>query len=634
MKRILLISLLFAGSITGVFAKDVPAYAAHLIPAEVRKGAHAVVRSEVMETRLLGIDRYSVTTQVVVTILDKEGEDLASVDVPYDQLSKVQYVKGWLYDAQGKELKKLKRGDIQDGSYYSSVNFMADNRYKAAELTHHSFPYTVVWEYAQESENTLFYPGWTPNGREKLGVENSRFEVIFPPALKPRYRQQLLPEPELLLTEEGYQKFSWSVSQLPPVEVEPQAVAEEIIPYVQLAPTRFRVEDYEGNMESWQYLGDFMHALNKGRADLDPEEEEAFFKAVSSATTNKEKVAAAYHYMQSQTRYVSIQLGIGGWQPFPASFVKEKGYGDCKALTNYMQNLLQLIDIPSYYTVIRAGEDEVNYFPEDFVMSTFNHVILCVPNEGDTLWLECTSQTAPFNYLGKFTANRKALLISPEGGKVVNTPHYPAEENREITQYVIDLRNPNVPVVAKREYQGLLYDNLHDVMRASRQQQESWVRDNAGLAALSERSFSMEGNTTTKPTGKLEVKGFLMKKPVKSGKRLFVPLSQGEIPVAVPTPVKKRKTAFEQAFGETHTQTVSYNVPEGSTAEYLPEPVQLNTPFGSFYTEIGLEDNTLTCSYTLSIKEGQFAAGEYANWVNFMQEVKQSLQAKAVVIVP
>ena len=64
--------------------------------------------------------------------------------------------------------------------------------------------------------------------------------------------------------------------------------------------------------------------------------------------------------------------------PFPATFVDEKKYGDCKALSNYMRALLKAVDIPSYYALIRAGENE-EPADFDFPHNNFNHAILCVP---------------------------------------------------------------------------------------------------------------------------------------------------------------------------------------------------------------------------------------------------------------
>ena len=67
--------------------------------------------------------------------------------------------------------------------------------------------------------------------------------------------------------------------------------------------------------------------------------------------------------MQNNTRYISIQLGIGGWRPFEAAYVASKGYGDCKALSNYMYSLLKEAGILSYYTLVKAGagEEDINY---------------------------------------------------------------------------------------------------------------------------------------------------------------------------------------------------------------------------------------------------------------------------------
>ena len=162
---------------------------------------------------------------------------------------------------------------------------------------------------------------------------------------------------------------------------------------------------------------------------LSPERTAEIRKMTDTIKTDKDKARFLYNYMQKSMRYVSIQLGIGGYQPFPASFVDQKKYGDCKALSNYMKALLQAVNIKSYYAIIKAGSNE-NEADINFPVNSFNHAILCIPFKNDTTWLECTSNTQPFGELGSFTENRNALLITEDGGKLVNTPKSTMTENQ------------------------------------------------------------------------------------------------------------------------------------------------------------------------------------------------------------
>ena len=49
----------------------------------------------------------------VVTILDENGLDNASMTIFYDKLSKINDFEGVLYDAKGERVKKLKNDDIK-----------------------------------------------------------------------------------------------------------------------------------------------------------------------------------------------------------------------------------------------------------------------------------------------------------------------------------------------------------------------------------------------------------------------------------------------------------------------------------------------------------------------------------------
>src|SRR5213076_654770 len=110
----------------------------------------------------------------------------------------------------------------------------------------------------------------------------------------------------------------------------------------------------QGNLSSWKSLGEWLNGLYNGQDEL-PEERKAFqANLVKDAPGDREKVRLIYKYMQENFRYVSIQLGIGGLKPFPATFTDQKKYGDCKGLSNYMKASLKAVGIKSYVAIINS----------------------------------------------------------------------------------------------------------------------------------------------------------------------------------------------------------------------------------------------------------------------------------------
>ena len=198
--------------------------------------------------------------------------------------------------------------------------------------------------------------------------------------------------------------------------------------------------------------------------------------------------------MQENTRYVSIQLGLGGWQSYDPEYVYKNGYGDCKALSNYVQRMLEAVGITAYPVLIRAGEYAPDIVPE-FSGNQFNHVILCVPDQKDTIWLECTVNNFPAGYLGQFTEDRYALLISPEGGHLVRTPTSPPEANRQIRKAKVVLdRNGNALVDAEVTTTGYQQDRLVEMEdRLSERDRKKWLERSINAKSFELTDYQFEG---------------------------------------------------------------------------------------------------------------------------------------------
>src|SRR5262249_18052472 len=158
----------------------------------------------------------------------------------------------------------------------------------------------------------------------------------------------------------------WEVKGIAAVEDESSSPDwTELTPVVCLGPVQFEIQDYKGIMNTWQDFGKFVYALKNARDQLPDNIKQEVHRLTDGVTDTREKIAKLYKFMQDNTHYISIQLGIGGWQPFDATYVSTKKYGDCKALSNYMYSLLKEAGISSNYTLVKAGESE-HFFVSDF----------------------------------------------------------------------------------------------------------------------------------------------------------------------------------------------------------------------------------------------------------------------------
>ena len=243
---------------------------------------------------------------------------------------------------------------------------MEDIRAKYCEYTSQQYPYIVEYEYSMDFKGLMYLPSWSPRRGENLALAYGRFEVISD---VPNLRYKMTGgAPEPTVSSEGSSAhYLWELNDLPALEREPYSPGY-MNPKVLLAPSYFEMDKYKGDATTWKSFGQFIYRLNEGRDDLPDELKNKVHELTDHLTDPADKIAVLYRYMQENTRYVSIQLGIGGWQTFPASYVYEHGYGDCKALTNYLQSMLKEIDIISYATLIHNNDEgrDINYtFPSN-----------------------------------------------------------------------------------------------------------------------------------------------------------------------------------------------------------------------------------------------------------------------------
>lgn len=602
---------------------------------ELKKDVNAVVR--------INHERFSIETQKnarykvqrAITILNDKGNKYAVEVIGYNKLIKVASLSANIYNAQGEPVKRLKNSEILDMSAFDGFSLFSDSRMKIVDLTQAEYPYTVEVEYELEFRGLLGIPGFYVQDGEPVSIETQSFELNYPTALEVRYKQINLSQSPRAYGGTTDKTLRWEFSNLTPLKAEPLSTRmRELLPRILMAPNSFEYDGYPGKLNTWNDFGNWIRSLNAGRNGVPPATIEHLKKITAPLASREEKVKAVYEYMQNKTRYVSIQLGIGGFQPFDAGVVDQTGYGDCKALSNYMVSMLGHLGIQANYILISAGDDFTR-LQEDFPSTQFNHVIAAVPNGKDTLWLECTSQTNPFGYLGSFTSNRKALWITNDGAAIVKTPKYDLKDNRLIrsAQVVLDMKG-NATAHVSTVYQGLQYEvqGLHQVMHDTYEEQKKWVLNTTQIPIFDVKSFEIKNRGGKVARAEVELDLQLDRYASLTGKRLFFQPNLMNRITDIPEPVEKRTSTVVRRNASEKIDSIHFSFPEGLYPEFLPPPARFVTRFGTYENEYHMDAGKLVFVRKLKMLDGEFPPDSYPELVEFFKNIVKADKAKLVLL--
>jgi hypothetical protein len=614
-------------------AKEAPKYPVSDIPEELKANANVVVREDQIKFKILEQSRASYYVHLVVTILNEKGNHYASEDIQYDRLTKILDLNAIVYNAQGTVIKKLKNKEIYDHSSFDGFTLFSDDRIKSIDLSQSTYPYTVEFEYEMEYKFLYYIPGsWW--GGENVSYQHSSYELTYPTALKPRYKLYNIDVAPQKSSASEFETLTWTFENIKPMKFESLGPSRaELIPHIEAAPSDFEFEGYAGNMNSWLEYGRWQQSLNKDRNALPEKVKQNIREITKNLSTTEEKAKAVYEYMQSKTRYVGIQLGIGGWQPFPAAVVDQNGYGDCKALSNYTVALLNEAGVKGYYTKIFAGKTEKN-LNTTFPSNQFNHIVVSVPNGKDTLWLECTDQTNPFGYQGTFTEDRWALMVTEDGGKLVRTINYKPEQNLQSRTAQVSIDDSgNGKANIKSTQKGIQYENggLNETF-SSADKQKRWIENNTDIPNFNINTFSISEKKEKIPSATVTLDLTLNKYASVSGKRIFIRPNLMNRITYVPEKIADRKTEVVRRSNYIDLDTISFSLPENLYPEFLPEPVKINSRFGEYEANFKFESGKVTYTRRMKVWKGRFPKETYNELVDFYKNVSKADNIKLVFL--
>ena len=573
----------------------------------------------------------TVTNKVLV--FDQAGLNKFLPHVYYDEFIDIVDIRCVVSNSNGEELEKFKEKDFLDQSITSGGTLYDKSRIKYLDLNIPNFPVTIEFEYEIRYSSLFNYPRWYPRPFYDVGVVESTFEVIVPQSVGLRFRWNLSGDKPEIQKKEDLEHYKWQYTNLLPIGKEPFSLPDDqIIPCLHLAPTHFIYDGNQGDLSTWQSFGKWLYSLLEDRSALSEEESNAIQTLVKNIESPREKVAILYKYLQDNTRYVSVQLGIGGYQPIDASKVAEVGYGDCKALSNYMRVMLAYVGIPSNYTVIGAGKSYSSLTFTDLPNAfQANHVILSVPLEQDTIWLECTSQTNPFGYLGSFTDDRNALCINDQGGFLVRTPKYEFEDSKVLSRIDMELdEDQTLHGTIHVHYTNLCRERVVHQLASSKKDQIDFIQKRLDISGLDVVDVMYTKHETSVAIDE-KIQLSVDKYATLSGDRMFLhPVIHNRWQLVPPsTRDRKQKISIREAVHE--LDTVAIKLPQNVVVEAIPEILHEESPFGSYLLEITHDNGILSIVRRFTLQDKTHEVSDYKSFRSFLRKVSRGDKSKVVL---
>lgn len=598
------------------------------IQSELLTHANAVVRLDKTTIDQSNRQKIICHKHFAITALNKAGSQLLLFNESYKEGSdKIKDIKIKIYDATGALIRTIKKNEIKDLAAYDGFSMITDSRSKVFEIELSTFPVTMEWAFTRESKNTIGVEPWTPILTYGVSVEESTYKNTN---TTNNYIERNLSEYPTITGGNG----NYAAKNLTALKREPYSPAfSEFAPYVLFNPREFIYEGYTGAFSSWEELGKWTYKnYLMDRNNLNANEVKPDIDKIINGETDPESIARIiYNYVQENTRYINISLNEGGVRPMKSQDVHSKKYGDCKALSFYMKSLLHLYDIEANYVEVYASHtNPKSLIPEFCSASQGNHIILNIPFQQDTAWVDCTSSELPFNFLGTFTDNRNALIINENGGSLVKTPTY-NEKNNKIKSIIKTLLDENGDIDAKIEsnYTGIA---MQKRLFLNNIDEEEWDKK------LKENLFSGQDNLEIKSKHhQLEETEFRINEIYtiqstqygsKAGKYMILPVEFNSFDIPALRKNSKRRLDVLIKRGSTQESKQIIDLPTGFS--YTDQAIQesLNTDFGHYSIDVGLENNQLLIHRKLVIFQGQYSSELYSEIRNFFNSVLKLEQLK------
>jgi hypothetical protein len=562
------------------------------------------------------------TRRRVYKILRPDGRRFGKIYANFDSETRINSIHGWCIPAQGKDYEIKDKDAVETALFgVQDGELMTDIKTKVLTIPAADPGNLVGYEIDQEVRPYVLQDVWIFQ-EVNVPVREAHYTLQLPSGWE--YKAAWLNHAPVTPTSSGGSQWQWVLSDVSAIKPENdmpphQGVAGQMI--ISLLP---QGGGQSKGFVSWNDMGRWEDNLTRGRRDASTEIKQKVVALTGSATTQLAKMRLLAQFIQKDIRYVAIQLGIGGWQPHPATEIFVHRYGDCKDKATLMSTMLKEIGVESYYFSVNTTRGAIT--PETPATRWFDHVILAVrlpddvkdasllavlehPKLGRLLIFDPTDEWTPFGQLRGPLQSNFGLLVTPDGGELIKLPQLPTSMNGvertakltlssvgTLSGEFVEQRNGDYAMHQRAMLKSVSKDadRIKPIETLVSHSLPTFEITKATVQNLNQSDlpfkyvYSLVAEKYAKTTGNLmlvrpRILGF-------NSSDLLETKEPRKYPVEFDGPVK-------------NTDTFEIALPPGYEVDDLPPAVNADYSFASYHSKTEVNGNTLKYTRTFEVKE-------------------------------
>ncbi|MGB8579811.1 MAG: DUF3857 and transglutaminase domain-containing protein [Candidatus Sulfotelmatobacter sp.] len=574
------------------------------------------------DTNVTVISTDKVRTQVrkAYKILRPGGRRLGTLAVYFNPQRRVKSLHGWCIPAQGKDYEVKDKDAVERSSSADGGELISDAKYKVLRIPAADPGNIVGYEYEIEEQPLFLQDTWS--FQEPDPVFESHYSLQLPPGWE--YKVSWLNHPEVKPSDSGSNSWQWTVNDIKGIREEPLMPPFEGVAGQMVVSFFTSGRPPVNTIADWDAMGKWYSNLVGERVEASPEIKQEVASLTGSKLSSLQKMQAIAYFVQHDIRYVAIELGIGGFQPHAATEVFSHRYGDCKDKATLVRSMLREIGVDSYHVVINDERGSVtNDMPAH---NGFNHVITAIklpdgltdpsliatvqhPKLGRLLFFDPTNDLIPFGQLPGYLQANYGLLVTPDGGELIELPQQPSSMNsiRRTAHLTLD-KNGTLKGSVEEVRLGQRASSERGRLRTVSKDADR-IKPIEELLAASLGSFQitraslLNVQQTDRPFGfnysfespnyAKNAGGLLLVRP-----RVIGMKGSGFLETKEP---RKFPIEFEEPAQDTDSFEIT--IPQGYVVDDVPPPVDADYGFASYHSKTVVNGNVVDYTRTFEVKE-------------------------------